>query len=143
MLELALSASVLVPCLAGSFQFGYGLYTYNRLQSAVDNGGRYASIRTYRGLNGVTDQTKMKLAIQNVAVYGTPSPANGAVPIVPGLTSDKVNVSWTYTSGVPTAVSINITSYTINTIFTSYAIAGKPIVNFPYLGRYAPKETEP
>src|SRR4051812_33365542 len=105
MVELALSTGVMVPCLAGAFQFGYGLYTYNRLESAVANGARYGAIRTYRALSGATDLAKVNLAIQNVAVYGAASPATGAIPVVPGLTTDKVNVSWSYTSGFPSSVA--------------------------------------
>ena len=48
MLELAISAGVLVTCLAGTFQFGYTFYVYNQLVSAVGNGARYAAQRTYR-----------------------------------------------------------------------------------------------
>ena len=35
MLELAISASVMVTCLVGTFQFGYTFYVYNQLVTAV------------------------------------------------------------------------------------------------------------
>ena len=140
-IEFALSAAVLIPCMAGTFQFGYGLYSYNRLQSAVDEGGRYAALRTYRTSAGATDTDKVKLAIKNVVVYGTPSPANGAVPMVNGLGTG--NVSVTYDAAVPSTVTVSISSFTVNTIFTSYTFAGKPFVTYPFLGRYAPSESEP
>jgi Flp pilus assembly protein TadG len=143
-LEFALSASVLIPCVAGTFQFGYGMYTYNRLQNAVDDGGRYASMRTYRCLAGATDVAKVQLAVKNVAVYGTTSPTASSVPVVNGFGTDKVNVQYTLTSsGVPTSVTVNVSSFTIDTIFTSYTITAKPVVTFSYLGRYAPQESEP
>jgi Flp pilus assembly protein TadG len=143
MIEFALSASVLIPALAGTFQFGYGLYTYNRLQSAVDNGGRYGAMRTYRNLLGTTDSNKVKLAIQNVVVYGTPSPTASSVPAVNGLDTAHVNVAFAMSSGLPVSVTVNISSFTIDTIFSSYALTGKPVVTFPYLGRYAAEESEP
>jgi len=143
MLEFALSASVLIPAVIGTFQFGYGLYTYNRLQSAVDNGGRYAAMRTYRTLLGSTDTDKVKLAIKNVVVYGTPSPTDSSVAAVPGLGTGNVNVAFTLSSGIPVSVTVNISSFTIDTIFSSYALTGKPVVTFPYLGRYATEESEP
>src|SRR5258705_10156620 len=102
-LEFALSAGVLIPILTGTFQFGYGLYSYNKLQSHIDDGGRYAANRTYRSLLGATDTAKVKLAIQNVVVYGTPSPANGSIPAVSGLGTGNVSVSYAVTSGTPTS----------------------------------------
>src|SRR5437764_13162755 len=99
MVEFALSAGLLIPCLAGTFQFGYGLYTYNRLQSAIDNGGRYASLRTYRTLAGSTDTDKVALAVKNVVVYGTPSPTDTSVPAVNGIGTGNVNVAFTLISG--------------------------------------------
>ena len=101
MIEFALSAGVLIPILAGTFQFGYGMYTYNKLQTAVDDGGRYASNRTYRNLLGATDTDKVKLAIKNMVVYGTPSPSNTEVPLVNGLGTGNVDVSFAVTSGLP------------------------------------------
>jgi Flp pilus assembly protein TadG len=143
MLEFAVSAGVLIPCLAGTFQFGYGLYTYNKLQSAVDEGGRYAAIRTYRTLAGTTDTDKVKLAIKNVVVYGTPSPTDSSAPVVTGLGTGNVDVAFTLSSGAPTSVTVNVSSFAIDTIFTSYTLTGKPVVTFAYTGRYAPKESEP
>ena len=143
MLEFALSAGILIPCLAGSFQFGYAFYTYNKLQSAIDQGGRYAAMRTYRDAAGTTDTDKVKLAVQNVVVYGTPSPSGGEVPLVTGLGTGNVNVTYTLTGGIPTSVQVSISSFAVNTIFATYTFAGKPVVTFPFIGRYADKESEP
>ena len=141
--EFALSAGVLIPILTGTFQFGYGLYTYNKLQGHVDEGGRYAANRTYRCLLGSTDTDKVKLAIQNVVVYGTPTPTGSSVPVVSGLTAANVTVAYAVTGGVPTSVTVNISSFSIDTIFTTYTLTGKPVVSFPFIGRYAPEESEP
>lgn len=54
-IEFALAAGILLPVMAGTFQFGFTFYTYNLLQAAVSNGGRYAAYRTYRCLAGETD----------------------------------------------------------------------------------------
>jgi len=140
-IEFALSAAVLVPCLAGTFQFGYGMYSYNRLQGAVNEGARYAALRTYRSANGATDTNKVKLAIKNVVVYATPSPSDGATPTIAGLSTGNVNV--TYDAAVPSTVKVNISSFTVNTLFASYTFTNKPAATYPFLGRYAPSESEP
>lgn len=141
MIEFALATSLLIPAFSGVFQFGYTLYQYNLLSSAVTNGARYASNRTYRALSGGADLTKVKLATQNVVVYG--SPAGGSIPQARGLTTSNVNVSFTTSStGVPLTVKVAITNFTVNGIFKSYTFNNSPVITFPYTGRYAPEEAE-
>ena len=104
MIELAVSAAVMVTCIAGTFQFGYTFYVYNQLVTAVGNGGRYAAVCTYTA----QDVDKRNQSIRNMVVYGDPQPAPDARPVVNGLTPDLVDVNWTVESGAPSAVSIAI-----------------------------------
>jgi len=143
-IEFALAAGILLPVMAGTFQFGYTFYTYNLLQSAVSNGGRYAAYRTYRCLAGQTDVNKFRQAVQNMTVYGTPAPASSSVPVVKGLKPSDVEVLFTLTATqVPTAVTVRIKTFTVNGIFGKYTFNGYPTYTVPYLGRYAPEESEP
>jgi Flp pilus assembly protein TadG len=143
MLELAVSAAVMVSCLAGTFQFGYTFYVYNQLVTAVGNGGRYAAMRTYRA---ATDQDleKGRQAIRNVVVYGDARPAADAVPVVAHLAPEQVEVRWVPgEAGAPSAVHVAIRDYTVNAVFKSFTFSGRPGVEFPYVGRYAPGDREP
>jgi Flp pilus assembly protein TadG len=143
MLELAVSAGVMVSCLAGTFQFGYTFYTYNQLVTAVGNGARYAAQRSYRT---ATDQDveRGNAAIRNMVVYGDAQPAPGAAPVVPKLTPAEVEVRWALTGdGAPATVNVAIKGYTLDAIFRSFTFDGRPSVEFPYVGRYAPAEREP
>jgi Flp pilus assembly protein TadG len=143
-IEFALAAGILLPVMAGTFQFGYTFYTYNLLQAAVSNGGRYAAYRTYRCLAGATDLNKFREAVQNMTVYGTPAPASSAVPVVRGLRPSDIEVTFTLSaSQVPTAVTVRVTQYTVNALFGKYTFRGYPTFTMPYLGRYAPEESEP
>ncbi|GIU76116.1 MAG: hypothetical protein KatS3mg004_3203 [Bryobacteraceae bacterium] len=143
-IEFAMAAGILLPVMMGTFQFGYTFYTYNLLQSAVSNGGRYAAYRTYRCLAGQTDVAKFKQAVQNMAVYGTPSPPASAVPVVKGLKPSDIEVIVTLASTqVPTAVTVRVKSFRVNGIFGKYTFNGYPTYTVPYLGRYAPEEAEP
>ena len=143
MLELALSAGVMVACLAGTFQFGYTFYVYNRLLTAVGNGARYAAQRTYRAATP-EDLEKGRLAIRNMVVYGDSRPQPDAVPVVPGLAPAQVQVEWrSGDDGAPNTVSIAISQYAINAVFGEFTFAGRPGVEFPYVGPYSPDEREP
>ncbi|MBZ5603829.1 MAG: pilus assembly protein [Acidobacteriia bacterium] len=138
MIELALSATVMITCLAGTFQFGYTFYVYNQLVTAIGNGGRYAATRTLRA-----EPEKAEKAIRNMVVYGDAKPATGAAPVVAGLTPEQVDVRWVRDgSGAPTAVDVAIREYKVDAVFKTFTFEGRPGVEFPYVGRFAPSEHE-
>jgi hypothetical protein len=143
MLELAVSAGVMVSCLAGTFQFGYTFYTYNQLVTAVGNGARYAAQRTYRAATA-QDIERGNAAIRNLVVYGDAQPAPDAAPVVRNLKPEQVEVRWVLSEGgAPVAVDVTLHKYTVDAVFTSFTFDGRPLVEFPYVGRYAPAEREP
>lgn len=143
-IEFALAAGLLLPVMMGTFQFGYTFYTYNLLQSAVSNGGRYAAYRTYRSASGQTDVNKFRLAVQNMTVYGSPYPASNSVAVVKGLKPADIDVLFTLTATqIPTGVTVRVNSYTVDGVFGKYTFTGYPTFTMPYLGRYAPEESEP
>jgi hypothetical protein len=144
LLELALSAAVMVTCLTGTFRFGYTFYIYNELVTAVGNAGRYAAMRTYRAATP-EDLEKGRAAIRNMVVYGNPSPAPGAAPVVPNLMPQQVQVSWVAgePGAPPAAVDVSIVNYQANGTIGSFTLDKRPMVEFPFVGRYAPQEREP
>jgi Flp pilus assembly protein TadG len=137
MLELAISAGVMVSCLVGTFQFGYTFYTYNQLVTAVGNGARYAAQRGYR-TGSDQDIERGNTAIRNMVAYGDPQPAPDAAPVVPKLTPAEVDVRWDLAGdGTPLNVNVAIKGYTTDAIFRSFTFDGRPSVQFPYVGTYA------
>lgn len=142
MLELAVSSTVLITCLAGTFQFGYTFYVYNQLVTAVGNGGRYAAMRTYRAASA-PDIEKGAQAIRNMVVYGDAHPLADAQPISSNLTPAQVDVRWVMDgTGTPSAVDVSIRDYKVDAVFTTFTFRGRPGVEFPYVGKYAPSEHE-
>ncbi|MEQ1885874.1 MAG: TadE family protein [Bryobacteraceae bacterium] len=142
MIELAVAIGVLVTFLAGTFQFGYTFYMYNQLVSAVGNGARYAAQRTYRAASD-EDIKKGEAAIRNMVVYGDSRPVPEALPVVPRLRPEQVIIEWVKRGdGKPSAVDISIKGYTVNAMFKSFTFDGRPSVEFPYVGLYAPAESE-
>lgn len=154
MLELAVSAGVMIACLAGTVQFGYTFYVYDELVSAVGNGARYAASRTYRA-STQADVEKGNMAIRNLVVYGNPRPDPGAIPVTPNLKPENVQVHWVKDgvkdgvnggvkgeNGAPSAVDVTIVNYTVGAMFGSFSFDHRPLAEFPYIGRYAPAEPE-
>jgi len=141
-LELAVSAAVMVSCLAGTFQFGYTFYVYNQLVTAVGNGGRYAAVRTFHGASEQEIELGNR-AIRNMVVYGDPQPAPGAAPVVANLSPEQVDVRWIMNDkgdkgndkGAPSAVDVSIHEYNVDAIFKSFKFTARPLVEFPYIGR--------
>jgi Flp pilus assembly protein TadG len=143
MIELAVCAAVMVSFLAGTVQFGYTFYIYNQLVTAVGNGGRYAAQRTFRAATQ-QDTERGNAAIRNMVVYGDPQPVTGAAPVVPNLKPEQVEVRWVAAGqGAPKAVDVSIHGYTVDAVFHAFTFEGRPSVEFPYVGRYAPAESEP
>jgi Flp pilus assembly protein TadG len=143
LIEFALSSTIFILSFSGAFQFGYGFYRYNQLQSAVTGGARYASLKTYR-CAAQADIERNKAAVANMVVFGTPAPPVNAAPVVPGLHTGLVDVTYNFSSaGVPTSVRVGMRSMTIDAVFTRFTFTGKPFTTFPYMGRYAPNETQP
>jgi hypothetical protein len=142
MIELAVCAGVMVTCLMGTFQFGYTFYMYNQLVTAVGNGGRYAAQRTYRAATE-EDLKKGEAAIRSMVVYGDARPTPDATPVVPRLNPEQVEVRWIKNGdGKPVAVDVAVRGFTIDAIFKAFTFDGRPSVEFPYVGRYAPAESE-
>ena len=126
MLELAISAGVMVTCLGGTFQFGYTFYVYNQLVSAVGDGARYASVRPRSA-----DPESDKVAIRNMVVYADSKPAPSAIPVVRNLAPDNVEVEYTQNGE---SVSISIRNYKVDALFGDFEFSGRPGVEFPYVG---------
>jgi TadE-like protein len=142
MLELAVSAAVMVSCLVGTFQFGYAFYVFNQLVTAIGNGGRYAAMRTYCA-GSPEDIEKGRKAIRNMVVYGDAQPAEGAQPALVNFSPEQVDVTWTMDeSGAPAYVAVSIREFTLDAVFKKYTFSGRPGVEFPFVGRYAPAEHE-
>lgn len=128
--EFALSFAVLWAIFAGVFQFGYSMYVYNSLAGAVADAAMFAA-RTDFDEPG----HQFVARLTNLVVYG--SPAGGSTPLAPGLKPEHVRVSWTKdSSGYPLTITISISGYSLDAIFSRYAFNGKPRTTAPFLGTY-------
>jgi Flp pilus assembly protein TadG len=132
--EFAIGASVLTLIFIGTWEFGYAFYIYNNLLSAVDNGAKYAAVKTYDS-NSITPSTAFKTAVQNMVVYGQST--TGTKTVVPGLATTQVTVTPTFTNGVPTAMTVALSGYSLNAVVTTFNIS-KPQISYPYMGVYSP-----
>lgn len=137
MVEFAIGAGLLSTIFAGTFAWGFSFFRYNQLLAQVNAGARYGALRNYDSQNA-TPSTAYSNAVKNMVVYGTPSPADNATPAVPGLSTDKVNLTVTFTLGVPSAVTVSISNYTVNGIFRSVTLNGKPKVRYSFQSLWNP-----
>jgi Flp pilus assembly protein TadG len=135
MLEFALSAGILFPAFVGTFQFGYTFYIYNNLNTAARGGARYASMQSYDSASS-TPSTAFATAVKNVVVYG--NSAGTGDPVVSGLGSGNVQVVANMKGAIPASITVSITGYQIDAVFTSFTFNGKPSTTFAYTGTAAP-----
>lgn len=135
MVEFAVGVGVLLAAFTGTFQFGYTFLQYNNLENAVARGARYASLVPYDSA-GTTPSTAFKTAVQNMVLYGTPTA--GATPVLPGLQTSNVNLTVTFSNGIPALMTVSINGYKIDSIFASNTLTDKPKVAFTYQGIWTP-----
>jgi Flp pilus assembly protein TadG len=133
--EFALGSGVLLAAFSGTFEIGYSLIQYNKLETAVAQGARYASIVPYDSATA-TPSAAFSSAVKNMVLYG--SPAMGSLPALSGLSAGNVNLTVTFANGVPSSIQVSISGYTINALFRTYTLTGKPQVTYPYQGVWAP-----
>ena len=139
MVEFAIGSFVLMAAFTGTFEFGYSFYVYNNLQNAVNNGAKYAALRTYESTNS-TPSACFTTAVQDMVAYGDPTGTN-TTPVAPNLTPSEVSVNVTFSNGVPSTMTVAISSYALNAVFATINLTNKPQVSYPFLGRYAPTNT--
>jgi len=135
MLEFAIGSGILVMAFVGTFQFGYTFVLYNNLENAVSRGARYASLLPYDSTS-TTPSVGFSSAVKNMVLYGTPTP--GTSPVLPGLVATNVNLTVTFTNGVPSAMRVSISGYSINSVFANSTLTNKPQVTYAYQGIWTP-----
>jgi Flp pilus assembly protein TadG len=133
--EFAVGSGILLAAFTGTFQFGYTFIQYNRLETAVSQGTRYASLAPYDSATS-TPSSQFLATFRNMVLYG--SPAQGAAPVVAGLTTGNVTLIVAFRNGVPSTVTVAITNYTVNSLFGTSRLTGKPKSTYPYQGIWTP-----
>jgi|SRR5579884_572119 len=132
-IEFSLTFLLLFAVFGGTFEFGYSFYAYNRLVNAVREGARYASMRPYDSATS-TPSTAFLTAVKNMVVYADPNPAQGATPIVKGLTTSNVNLTVLCSGQQPMQMTVSIVNFSIDAVFGTVTLNNKPSESFPYLG---------
>lgn len=84
LIEFTFIAVVFFLMLVGIVAAGNLYYTHNALVEATRRGARYA----------VLNPTGSDTAVQNVVVYGTPTPAQGATSLIYNLQPSNVTVTY-------------------------------------------------
>jgi Flp pilus assembly protein TadG len=135
MLEFVIGSGLLVMAFVGTFQFGYTFLQYNNLENAVARGARYASLVPYDSTT-TTQSPGFDAAVKNMVLYG--SPTAGTSPVLPGLTTTNVSLTVTFTNGVPSAMKVSISGYTINSVFATSTLTNKPQITYAYQGIWTP-----
>lgn len=76
-------------------------YTHNALVEATRRGARYA----------VLNPTGSTAAVQNVVVYGTPTPSQGATSLIYNLQTTNVTVTYTGLNVAQGTATVRISNY--------------------------------
>ncbi len=122
LIEFAGSLILLSVMFSGIFEIGYSFYTYGELVTAVRAGARYAALQP----RDSAASPAVAKAVRNLVVYGDPAPADRAKPLVPGLTTDHVEL----VNG-PDASTVSLRGFALDALFMKVNLDGRPTVTFP------------
>jgi Flp pilus assembly protein TadG len=101
LVEFAIAGAIFFTAVFGLIEVTRMLWTNNALTDAARKGARYAA------LNKETDVT----AVKNMVVYGVTNPSAGATPVIYGLTTDNVVVTYNNFGVKQGSVEVKITGY--------------------------------
>jgi hypothetical protein len=122
LVEFAGSLILLAVMFAGIFEIGYSFYTYGTLVTAVRAGARYAALQP----RGTSMDPSVAKAVRNLVVYGDPAPGDATKPLVPGLSTEHVELI----SG-PDASTVSLRGFEVDALFMKVKLDGRPTVSFP------------
>lgn len=117
--EVALLLPILIVLALSIAEFGRAIYQYNTLTKSVRDAARFIS--QYDPDNPTSYGDKVDEAKQ-LAVYGMGNMSK--VPLVPGLSVDKVKVIPSDLNSVPRMVTVKIEGFQFNLIFNPLVIFG-------------------
>jgi Flp pilus assembly protein TadG len=100
MVEMAITGFIFFTAVFGLLEFSRLLWTHNALRDAVRLGVRYAATSAQNTTN-----------VKNMVVYGTVSPPGGAKPVVYGLTTSHVVVTYNGFGVKQGSVEVKVTGY--------------------------------
>jgi Flp pilus assembly protein TadG len=89
MMEMAIAGTLICCTIFGVIEFGRLLLIQNGLADAVRRGARYAAMNSQSVTN-----------VKNVTVFGVTNPSAGARPLVDGLTTSNVSVTYSGDFGI-------------------------------------------
>ncbi|MGB6943651.1 MAG: TadE/TadG family type IV pilus assembly protein [Bryobacteraceae bacterium] len=122
LIEFAGSLILLSVMFSGIFEIGYSFYTYGELVTAVRAGARYAALQPRES----AANPAVAKAVRNLVVYGDPAPSDRAKPLVPGLTTDHVEL----VNG-PETSTVSLHGFALDALFMKVNLNGRPTVTFP------------
>jgi Flp pilus assembly protein TadG len=131
LLEFALGFAVLWALFAGLYQFGYSFYVYNQAMTSVENAAELGAKMTYDTAN----PSNFTTAVTNMVLYGNTTA--GTSPILPGLTRSNVSVNLNLQNSIPSDVTVSISNYSVDCLFTKFTFNGKPRATAVYMGQIA------
>jgi Flp pilus assembly protein TadG len=139
LIQFTFASLLIVPIFLGTWSFGTTFYLYSRLESAVRDGARYASMQTYDSTSS-TPTANFLQAVQYMTVYGDPNAnPSTATPLVPNLSTSNVQLTVTFSANnAPSQMTVSITGYSVPSYTNRVTLNGKPYVSFPFVGQWAP-----
>lgn len=100
MIEFAIAGGVFFTAVFGLIEGSRFLWTHNALTDAARKGARFATVHEQNEID-----------VENMVVYGVKDPGPGAAPVIYGMTTDNVVVTYSNFGVKQGSVEVKITGY--------------------------------
>lgn len=136
LIEFAFALALMVPIVAGGWQFYEAYLRMEEIQQAAIRGAQFASNLPYESESEVPP-SDFRRAVENVILYRNPN--GGGRSVVPGLRRDMLRLSMRFEAGRPAELAVSVDGYRLP-LFAGGGITlrgRRPLASYPFRGHWA------
>lgn len=140
LIEFAFALAVVVPVMAGGWQFYEAYLRIEEVQQAAIRGVEFGSNLPYDSA-GETPTAEFERAVENVMLFGNPRGTEGtaaAAPVVRGLRREMIDVRMGFAAGRPAELTVSVRNLKLPLPGGGLLLQGKPRASYPYRGHWSP-----
>lgn len=134
LIEFAFALALLVPLMAGGWQFYEAYLRVEEIQQAAIRGVEYGSVLPYDSTTEAP-APEFERAIENIMLYRN-AEGTGA-KVLPGLRRDMINVTMHFESGRPASLTVSVSGFKMPIPGGGLLLQGRPQASYPYRGYWA------
>lgn len=137
LIEFAFALALVVPLMAGGWQFYEAYLRVEEVQQAVIRGVEFGSNLPYDSLTE-TPAAEFERAVENAILQ----PGGAGVPGVRGLRREMIDVRMQFEAGRPSELTVSVRGLKLAVPGGGLLLQGKPRASYPYRGYWSARPAD-